>query len=202
MAAAASPRRQRLTDAHTAAAERRCQHRRIRAGTSCPHPLGPDPRQYASRVGTAIVRHSGNDLGLGLRQVDRMKCPIGILDIQLPAGRDRLGEVNRHPLRETPIRNVQALTDLEAHAQTIRRSQAPMRPTTRVDAACSTPGAMSARRARRGFVDRAAGITLCLDGYGLYTFRLTCIVAICGGTAPRGAPVREWIARRAAPPSA
>jgi hypothetical protein len=47
---------------------------------------------------------------------------------------------------------------------------------------------MSARRARLGSLDRAAGITLCLNSYGLYTFRLTCMVAICGGTAHIAVP--------------
>jgi hypothetical protein len=42
----------------------------------------------------------------------------------------------------------------------------------------------------------------CLDGHDLYTFNPACIVTLCGGAAPRGAPVREWSARHAVPPSA
>jgi hypothetical protein len=40
------------------------------------------------------------------------------------------------------------------------------------------------------------------DRHDLFGFQQACIVTLCGGAAPRGAPVREWIACHAVPPSA
>jgi len=44
--------------------------------------------------------------------------------------------------------------------------------------------------------------TLCLAGHDLYMYGQACIVTLCGGAAPRGAPVRAMYAKHAVPPSA
>src|SRR5436305_14990259 len=43
--------------------------------------------------------------------------------------------------------------------------------------------------------------TLCLTDHDLYMYEQACIVTLCGGAAPRGAPVRAMHAKRAVPPS-
>src|SRR5260370_26362287 len=55
--------------------------------------------------------------------------------------------------------------------------------------------------------DRDRGIvrqkqTVCLIGHDLYMYGQACIVTLCGGAAPRGAPVRAMHAKHAVPPSA
>ena len=45
-------------------------------------------------------------------------------------------------------------------------------------------------------------LTLCLTDHDLYMNRQACIVTLCGGAAPCGAPVRTMYAKRAVPPSA
>src|SRR6266568_5454202 len=44
--------------------------------------------------------------------------------------------------------------------------------------------------------------TLCLADHDLYMYEQACIVTLCGGAAPRGAPVRAMHAKHAVPPSA
>jgi hypothetical protein len=44
--------------------------------------------------------------------------------------------------------------------------------------------------------------TLCLADHDLYMYEQACIVTLCGGAAPRGAPVRAMYAKHAVPPSA
>ena len=44
--------------------------------------------------------------------------------------------------------------------------------------------------------------TLCLADHDLYMDEQACIVTLCGGAAPRGAPVRAMHAKHAVPPSA
>src|SRR5689334_16416967 len=45
-------------------------------------------------------------------------------------------------------------------------------------------------------------LTVCLADHDLYMKRQACIVTLCGGAAPRGAPVRAMYAKHAVPPSA